>query len=232
MKRKGLRENIVEGLFYPSSREQLEKMLEPLVPQGRATFGLFPHGDWDFIYPLLETGWPHLIPQADKILLISSVHRQWDRGIFLPKEREFQSPLGALPVDTRSLRQLSEGSSLFSMDGRPHEEEHGLEILLPLISHSYGEIPLVPMLTGSLQEKEINEAGAALKEWASEQNNLLVLVTANGKRESPDGGEPFCGKVPLGLLSEADLLPEKLTRYGSRRENYDGRIYDYESWGG
>jgi len=257
MKIREPRPNIVEGLFYPSDPEDLKKQLPP-PPAGEMNLLLLPHADWEYMEGCLQQAWPRLQNSLDSLLILGPVHREKEEQISLSPNQRFHTPLGDISLDRFGAKNLEKEEDLFRKDPRPHEEEHVLEIHLPMIKSFFPGVYLLPLLTGPLSEKALTRGGKALRNWVEHHKNPGILVSANltgfvekeqarkeylwwnrqlqkgqCREEASLRQESFsgCARFCLSLLEAAGLLPEMEEIHKSVHNEEDRQII-YAAWGG
>jgi AmmeMemoRadiSam system protein B len=259
MKIKQNRQPLAQGILYPSEVEKLRQKIAPLKPRGTYNFLLLPHGSWDYIFPALEQAWKESSAGIKKILLIGPVHLESICPLAYPGNRYFLTPLGPVPLASREMRALNKRCSLYHQDQRPHEEEHDLEIHLPMVQTFHPKVRIIPLLMGTMDEKAIEQAAQELIPPRENLEEWLIILSANtgifcpGEQAERDFQKlkqwinhppawpeifhqsqefPGCFSGPLSLLSAAGLLPLKLELLGKSvyTEKKDSQYYC--SWGG
>jgi len=258
MKVPQVRHNIVEGLFYPADPDQLLREM-PREPQGDYSFLMLPHADWALLGDCLSKAWPKMQPHGATILLLGPRHRETQGPACFPQETRFHSALGDIILEQKLMKQICSRSDLFVRDSTPHEEEHCLEVHLPMIRHFFPGLRLLPLLLGEPEMEDLAEIAQLLKEIVAPLSNLRIILSGNmtGFTQKEKAGlerqkladllsQGFsperlykekdsyssCAVPSLCLLKKAELLPEKLYPIHTHPlEEGDETIY-YESWGG
>jgi len=109
-----------------------------------------------------------------RIFLLGPSHYAGFEGAALSDASAFQTPLGNLPVDEKTVAALSD-FPLFRYMPDVHRKEHSLELQLPLIYKSFGSIEIIPIVVGQLEdEMEIRLIGGALKRFVQEGDIVVV----------------------------------------------------------
>ena len=161
------------GKFYESDAIALRRQLA--VAEGKyadeKTNGnlhgaIVPHGAYPFS---LELAMKTLLPAKQsgirQVILLGPSHRLRLRGISVPGYDVWRTPFGDLPeyADGRELLlDMHEKNIVKNLDA--HENEHTLEVELPLIHYLLGNVPVLPLVIGQMSGKEIREAGSLLAE--------------------------------------------------------------------
>lgn len=80
------------------------------------------------------------------VLLGRSHHAHFERASVYT-EGGFETPLGVVPIDEPIAKAIA--AECASPPSEPHQKEHALEVLLPFLQVSFGNVPIVPVLFGS-----------------------------------------------------------------------------------
>jgi AmmeMemoRadiSam system protein B/uncharacterized protein (TIGR00296 family) len=125
-----------------------------------------------------------------RVFLLGPSHRVAFTGGALPKESVFATPLGDLPIDREQIRELSYFNCFREM-AEVHDQEHSLEMQLPFIRKTLGNIKIVPIAIGALSnEGDIRLIGSILKRYI--HKNDLVIISSDFTHYGPRFSyEPF-----------------------------------------
>ncbi|MDD3886107.1 MAG: AmmeMemoRadiSam system protein B [Victivallaceae bacterium] len=90
-------------------------------------------------------------------------HRVGFHGIAVPDYYGFATPLGTVAVAAGLGEALIAAEpEIFVRRNDAHRQEHSCEVELPLIRRWFGELPVLPLVFGSLNAPELKRAAAAL----------------------------------------------------------------------
>jgi len=109
-----------------------------------------------------------------RVILLGTSHRYSIPGVSVYASGAFQTPLGTFPVDEPFAKALAQKTGSVSVE--PHLAEHALEVQLPFLWLTVGEVPIVPVLFGEPANERHIDAGLKLAELASE-TDLVVAST-------------------------------------------------------
>jgi MEMO1 family protein len=113
-------------------------------------------------------------------VLIGPVHRDSQKGIFLPESEKFATPLGDIPVDTDAVAALCAHDPLFRRDDIPHLEEHCLEVHLPFLVRLYPGLSIVPLLLGNAGAASVATLSRCLAAvFAGREDDTVLIASAN-----------------------------------------------------
>ncbi len=135
---------------------------------------------------------------AKRVFLIGPSHYCAFRGVALPSQATFETPLGELKVDQTVVQELSH-FPFFRAIAQVHDQEHSLELQLPLIRQTLGDIPIVPLAVGSMADgRDIYLTGRILRRYLKE--NDLVIVSSDFTHYGPRFDyQPFSENIPENI---------------------------------
>lgn len=252
---------IVSGIFYPEEKADLKQLVLELLdqseteekktstPTSRQTRVLIvPHASYRHVGAYIARAFCHLshaenITQVFKrVVLLSTVHHNFEEAVWLPEYGSFQCPLGQIPVDTEMVRSIADKGAPFQIKNLPYTEEHSQEIVLPFLAHCAPEVPIIPFMLGNNSQQLVLRTAQLLKhmEIVHEPSTLFIISTnlssftdsVNAQREaeyflsqletpSPDflssRYSKACGRGGLQLLHELFYTPIDYIKLGVGR---------------
>ncbi|RTL36288.1 MAG: AmmeMemoRadiSam system protein B [Candidatus Melainabacteria bacterium] len=118
-----------------------------------------------------------------RIFLLGPSHYVGFEGAVLPTDSIFATPLGDLLVDKDVTEELSD-FPLFRQSSQVHKREHSLEMQLPFIRATFGDVKIVPIIIGSLpDEMDVQLMGQILRRYL--QPDDLVVVSSDFTHYGP-----------------------------------------------
>lgn len=159
----GVRAPAVAGLFYPGSRSELTRTVDALLAEAAADVTpdapvpkavIVPHAGYLYSGPTAAQAFARVAPAAGRItrvVMFGPTHRVALRGLALPQDRMFRTPLGDVAVTTVDLAGLPQ--VVVSDDA--HTNEHSLEVQLPLLQRILRTFELVPFAVGQATSEEV-----------------------------------------------------------------------------
>jgi hypothetical protein len=159
-----IREPILAGSWYPGSREACIKAIEAMRPTDPSTgsgqalpadvpehpvAAIVPHAGWVYSGPTavaaLEAVRRKRVPRT--VVILGFHHRRLVRTSALFPSGGWNTPLGMAEIDERLAKELlARAPDLVADNPRAHEEEHCLEIQVPLIQHLMPGAKILPIL--------------------------------------------------------------------------------------
>lgn len=187
-----VRAPIVSGIFYPEEKSKLQSLVQDLLqraaieksesaaPQGHELRALLvPHASFTHIGTYLARAFAGIRRPENvrRVVLLSTVHRDFENAVWLPEFTAFDCPLESVAVDKAAVRQLSAAGEPFRIDNLPHTEEHAQEVLLPMIAECCPYAHIVPILIGDNSKRLLDKAASILTAagFTDDPNTLWVL---------------------------------------------------------
>lgn len=172
----------VAGLFYPAAaaalRSEVERCLDaaPAAPPGCAAPKLLvvPHAGYVYSGPIAAAAYARLRPARSRItrvVLLGPTHRVAVRGLALPDAEAFDTPLGAVPIDSDAADRIARLPQVVR-SGAAHAHEHALEVQLPFLQTVLERFTLVPLAVGHVDDGAVAEAIERL--WGGDETLVVV----------------------------------------------------------
>jgi hypothetical protein len=145
-----VREPAVAGRFYPASAASCRREMELLRPSSlptdlpdRPVAGVVPHAGWTFsggtAVRVLESIRARRTPKT--FLVFGACHYPVRRNALFASGG-WNTPLGLVEVDERLAREVrARAGDLVEDNPLAHEDEHSIEVQLPMIRHLFLEAP-------------------------------------------------------------------------------------------
>lgn len=159
----GVRAPAVAGMFYPGSRSELTRTVDVLLAEAAADVPpdapvpkavIVPHAGYIYSGSTAAQAYARVAPAAERItrvVMFGPTHRVALRGLALPRNRIFRTPLGDVGVGTVNLAGLPQ----VRVSDEPHAHEHSLEVQLPLLQRALGTFEIVPFAVGQATADEV-----------------------------------------------------------------------------
>ena len=174
----------VAGAFYPGEPRALAAELDELLG-GVETAGphlgfpkalIVPHAGYIYSGPVAARAYEELAPARGivrRVVLLGPVHRVPVRGLAVPTDAAFATPLGTIPIDQEALASVRDLPQIVTSDAA-HAMEHALEVQLPFLQRQLGAFSLAPFAVGDATVEEVAQVIARL--WGGEET-LIVIST-------------------------------------------------------
>ena len=179
------------GAWYPSDPAQLEKTIgslykktAPANPSCTPSVIILPHAGYQYSGQVAANGYAAVKNKMpDIILIMAPSHRSRIKGCALHQADFFETPLGRIKT-AKDINPLLLKNSLFRTDGIAFENEHAIEIHLPLIQGLYGKnallkTPVLPILVGDIGPAEAESIARTIAAALSSFKNPLLIVSSD-----------------------------------------------------
>src|SRR5690349_735689 len=178
-----VRSPAVAGMFYPGEARALsaevDELLGGLEPAARLGFPkalVVPHAGYIYSGPVAAAAYDQLAPARGivrRVVLLGPVHRVSVRGLAIPSDQAFATPLGQVKIDRAALNAVRELPQVVASDAA-HLHEHALEVQLPFLQRQLGEFALAPFAVGDASVAQVAEVLERL--WGGPET-LIVIST-------------------------------------------------------
>ena len=225
-----IRQPAVAGSFYPGDKHQLQGLIEEylenkdhLQHETNIKALIVPHAGYIYSGPIAASAYRLLKNRCGhirRVVLLGPSHRIALRGIAVPSDDAFHTPLGDIPLDKAGIALMLTQPQVKILD-QAHAYEHSLEVQLPFLQSVLTEFCLLPIVVGAIDA----EAVAALLRLVLNDENTLIVISSDLSHYHPYQqacaidqhtseqieaknwhlqGEQACGAYPLnGLLKLA-----------------------------
>lgn len=168
----------VAGRFYPEDpfllREEVDRLLSAVVvppedPMPKAL--IVPHAGYAYSGPVAASGYARLLRAGgtlERVVLLGPSHYSAFQGMALPECEAFETPLGAMEIDTEALVRIPRVRRSDAI----HRPEHSLEVHLPFLQRVAPKARLVPLAVGQATPFQVAEVLEAL--WGGPETVIVV----------------------------------------------------------
>jgi len=182
-----VRHPAVSGTFYPAEREVLAddvaRMLDAAeyVAVPGVLIGLVvPHAGIMYSGPVAAYAYRQL-PSGSypRAILVGPSHRHRIDTVSVYPEGIWTVPNGEFPVDAAFVGEFQSRLPIEVEGPGPHREEHCLEVQLPFLAETLGQVPIVPMLLGPPTLTVCDAIGAGLADTIRADNPAILLASTD-----------------------------------------------------
>jgi MEMO1 family protein len=181
MKNNQARIPAVAGKFYPSSPDELKKLIAKFTPKDivkkDAIACILPHAG--YIYSgrvAVET--VAEVNLKETIILLGPNHTGYGADFSIDASGEWQTPLGNIKVDSRLAQAIIKNCDFLTEDQLAHEYEHSLEVELPILQCFRDNFEIVPIAILSDDPQMLKKLGngiaQAIKDSGAEKSVTLI----------------------------------------------------------
>lgn len=217
----------VAGRFYPARAESLREMVDgflaaavvepgsapgtadavpPVPAEERIVAAIVPHAGYVYSGGVASAVYGQLRDRSfDAVVLVGPDHFMGFGGIAVYARGAFATPLGEVKVHKEiAARILAAGPPIVE---RPdiHWREHSLEVQLPFLQRVLPGCPIVPILTGRPEPKQIRALASALMAVARERR-ILMLASTDLSHYHPRGRARQLDEAILAAIRNVNAL--------------------------
>ncbi|TFK30484.1 UPF0103-domain-containing protein [Coprinopsis marcescibilis] len=198
--------------------QELERWLGDVAPVGESfpitgcKAVIAPHAGYSYSGPAAGWAYKAIDPTGiRRVFILGPSHHFYLNGCALSSCKEYETPIGTLPLDTETIKELKETGKFTNLSLQADEDEHSLEMHLPYIRKVFEgkNITIVPIVVGAIDRKSEVEYGALLAPYLAQEGTLCVVSSDFchwGTRFSytyycPDAETPIAAGISLSRTS-------------------------------
>lgn len=173
------------GAWYPENKKELTELLQDLTTQAKNELGMVtdstkiralicPHAGYKYsgkvsaaAYRLLDKN------KIDKIIILGPSHYIRFNGIALPEFEKYQTPLGIINLDLKSIKKLK-NKSLINHNNAIFNPEHSIELQIPFIQFIAPKAKIVPIIVGNITDENVKEIALMLKPIINKRTLIII----------------------------------------------------------
>ncbi|KZT74664.1 UPF0103-domain-containing protein [Daedalea quercina L-15889] len=112
-----------------------------------------------------------------RIFILGPSHHVYLDGCALSKCEKYETPLGELPIDLDTVKELRATGEFQDMDIQTDEDEHSIEMHLPYVRKVFEglDIAIVPILIGAINLNKENKFGTVLAPYLAKDDTFFVI---------------------------------------------------------
>ncbi len=178
----------VAGMFYPSEKNKLTKLIEDcfLHPCGpgkkppkefkNKIFGVIcPHAGYVYSGPIACHSIYSISSESPKLfIIIGPNHWGIGRSVATMKDCKWETPLGNVEVDSESAEEISRLSKTIEPDYFSHTREHSLEVQIPILQNTFSNFKILPISLVNQSKEVAKDVGLAIAKIARKKNAMII----------------------------------------------------------
>ena len=178
----------VAGMFYPSEKNKLTKLIEdcflhkfgpgekPPKKLENKIFGVIcPHAGFVYSGPIACNSLYSISSESPELfIIIGPNHWGIGRSVATMKDCEWQTPLGNVQVDSESAEEISQLSKTIEPDYFSHTREHSIEVLIPILQNIFSNFKILPILLVNQSKEVAKDVGLAIAKIARKKNVMII----------------------------------------------------------
>ena len=207
--------------WYPTEKTELAAELDQLDRQAREQYSaaidrdiraiIVPHAGYRYSGTVAASVYRLLDKNSYKTaIVICPAHTELFDGIGLPTFSSYEVPNGTITIARSIIEELA-NESPFVYDDISYQQEHAIEIQLPLIKRYLPKAHVVPLIIGKVTEEQLQDAALVLKKFINKKTLVIVSsdFTHYGKRFSYMPFEDYQSLRVKELDNQAVMLIQK-----------------------
>ena len=189
-----IRKPAVAGMFYPSQKKEIEKMLNGFFKSVNADekfsrlkanlklkniHGIIvPHAGWIYSGGVAAHAY-ELVRKANikRVILLGPNHTVYIDRAVLDENEFWETPMGTVKLLKEKTQGLLKEKYLFIQTSGPHEREHDLEVQVPFLQYLFKEFDILSIIIGDMSMKELERVADCLLENYNGEETLFVIST-------------------------------------------------------
>lgn len=176
----------VAGLFYPSKKDELERLVGELLVEARKDISgeipqkisvvISPHAGYPYSGYTAAHGYSLLCKNQFKtVVVVSPSHREYFDGLSVFSGKAYSTPLGEIKIDCEMRDKFLHGAGSIAVESQlGHRTEHAVEVQLPFLQMALGDFELVPIVMGDQKAEYCRALGRTLSDVVKGRNTLMV----------------------------------------------------------
>jgi len=177
-----VRQPAVAGRFYPGDRaillDELSSYLSPSDSPRPAIGCIVPHAGYIYSGPVAGAVFASIdVPQ--RCLVLCPNHTGRGRPLAIMSHGTWQTPLGAVAIDSQVADTLKQQFPLLSEDSDAHRSEHAIEVQLPFLQQRRPHLTFVPITLGTGEFDLLEKLGHAVAGVLKAQSEPTLIVASS-----------------------------------------------------
>ncbi|CDO75253.1 hypothetical protein BN946_scf184967.g6 [Trametes cinnabarina] len=153
-----------------------EDEYNPPVPGTKAIIA--PHAGYAYSGPAAAWAYKSIDTTGIKrVFILGPSHHVYLDGCALTQCTQYETPIGPLPIDIETTRELKNSGQFVEMDLQTDEDEHSIEMHLPYVRKVFEgkDISIVPILVGAIDYDKEVAYGKLLAPYLARDDTFFVV---------------------------------------------------------
>jgi MEMO1 family protein len=177
-----VRHPAVAGRFYPRDPDDLRadvlSYLPPPQPTVSALGCVVPHAGYIYSGKIAGAVYAQL-ELTRRIILMCPNHTGMGNPLAIMSTGSWQTPLGAIPIDSVLAANLKQRFPLLAEDADAHRVEHGAEVQLPFIQVRRPDCTFVPIALGTSRYELLESLGIAIADVVQSMGEPVLIIASS-----------------------------------------------------
>lgn len=137
-----------------------------------------PHAGYSYSGPAAAWAYKSIETSGIKrVFILGPSHHFYLEGCALSSCKEYETPIGKLPLDTETIEELRSTGQFESMSIKADEDEHSIEMHLPYVRKIFEgqDISIVPIVVGAISREVEAAFGSLLAPYLAREDTFCVV---------------------------------------------------------
>ncbi len=202
-----IRTPAVAGVFYPSEKNKLAKLIEgffinllgpgkipPKKTEKRVLGIICPHAGYAYSGAIACHSFDSISSESPELfIIIGPNHWGIGKSVATMEDCQWETPLGNVEVDSESAKEISQISQNIESDYFSHTREHSLEVQIPLLQKTFSNFKILPISLINQSKEIAQDVGSAIAKIAKKKDAIII------------GSSDFTHYEPNDFAHEQDL---------------------------
>jgi AmmeMemoRadiSam system protein B/AmmeMemoRadiSam system protein A len=203
-----IRPPAVAGMFYPGTKEEIDRWLDEHLPTGNprssCAAAMVPHAGWTYSGKIAADVLSRIeFPKT--IIIIGPKHTPLGVDWAVAPHAKWSLPGGELDSDPELAKRLAERIPGLELDALAHQKEHGIEVELPIIRRLAPGSKVVGIALGGGTLEKLSEFAERLAEVIREMpESPLLLISSDMNHFASDTETRRLDELALSELDKLD----------------------------
>ncbi len=203
-----VRSPAVAGTFYPAEAAEMAAQLDTLFPESvpapaRYRAALLPHAGWRFSGKIAAATLARIaIPRS--VIVLSPKHTSLGMDMAIAPYAAWAIPGGTVAADVPLAQALAAALPGFELDAAAHAQEHGIEVLLPLIHRLAPEAAVTGIAMSAASFERCEEIAAGLAQVLAKNPDVLLITSSDMNHYASDAENRRLDALAMEALVSLD----------------------------
>jgi AmmeMemoRadiSam system radical SAM enzyme/AmmeMemoRadiSam system protein B/AmmeMemoRadiSam system protein A len=179
------------GQFYPASADQVHQQINEVFGKFENTDStkvravMLPHAGWVYCQDVIAQTLGK-VDVPDRVIIIGPKHTPHGAHWSVSNHVAWETPTGHVPVDTDAVSRLLELLPMLKCESQAHEQEHGIEVLLPWLQSKNANLKILPLVFGHSNFEQLEVLGESLAQLIDQLVGETLLVISSDMNHFED----------------------------------------------
>jgi AmmeMemoRadiSam system protein B/AmmeMemoRadiSam system protein A len=187
-----IRPAAVAGQFYPGDPQSLSNVIDKALARSAGiqaegeVIGLWvPHAGYIFSGQVAASAYQAVRgAHFDAVMIIAPSHHVYFQGASIGDWQAYQTPLGAVSVDTGLVDDIRKSVKQIQCFPEAHRQEHAVEVQIPFIQKVLPGTPIIPVVLGQIDYQSCRSMANTITRVM--QDRKILFIASSDMSHYPD----------------------------------------------